>query len=329
MKQEVVQSFEKLDSLFNRSWPNESLPLVSVCSWVYNQKDYIRESIQSIITQETNFPVEIILQDDASTDGTLEIIREYERNYPHLFRNIIFEENQYSQGKDITTTLLQKARGKYVALSHGDDYWNDPLKLQKQVDFLEANEDCNISFHNCKRVNEKNEFVDLIYNEKINDLYFKDLMNGDYTKTVTAVFKKVPHWDLSRIYDDTTLFLHILEKGGYAGYMDDIMACYRVHNGGIWSKKNALQKYKMCVSAEDFIEKLYKNSYPTLIKIRKIEFYKNYTISLGSDGFTLYSFKAFLKYLYLEKLWYTRFQTSVSFFKANLKFWLLNYNQKK
>ncbi len=122
-------------------WSPDAKPLVSVCNWVYNHKDYIKQSIDSILMQKTTFQVEIIIQDDASNDGTREIIEEYAIRYPHLFNNILFEENQYSQDKDITIGLFNKASGKYIALAHGDDYWTDPYKLQKQVDFLEENQE--------------------------------------------------------------------------------------------------------------------------------------------------------------------------------------------
>jgi glycosyltransferase involved in cell wall biosynthesis len=125
----------------NQTWPDSTTPVVSVFNWVYNHKDFIRESIESILMQETTFPVEIIIQDDASNDGAREIIEEYQNKYPYLFNNILFSDNQYSQGKSIMNGLFEKPRGKYIALTHGDDYWTDPLKLQKQVDFLEGNEE--------------------------------------------------------------------------------------------------------------------------------------------------------------------------------------------
>lgn len=114
-------------------------PLVSVVCTAYNQEKYIRQCLDGFVMQETDFPIEIIVHDDASTDGTVAIIKEYEERYPGLFNNIYREENWYSQGKNIWEYLFTKvARGKYIALCEGDDYWIDPYKLQKQVDFLEG-----------------------------------------------------------------------------------------------------------------------------------------------------------------------------------------------
>jgi glycosyltransferase involved in cell wall biosynthesis len=99
--------------------------------------------------QKTDFPIEILIHDDCSTDGTTEIIREYEAKYPDLIFPLYEEENQYQQGKaaEIDFYNYRRARGKYIAYCEGDDYWTDPLKLQKQVDFMEANPEYSVCFH--------------------------------------------------------------------------------------------------------------------------------------------------------------------------------------
>lgn len=114
---------------------------VSILSITYNHAPYIRECLDSLLQQETDFPFEIIIHDDCSTDGTTEIIQEYADKYPDIIIPLYEEENQYSKGVRgmFTTYCLPKARGKYIALCEGDDYWIDPFKLQKQVDFLERN----------------------------------------------------------------------------------------------------------------------------------------------------------------------------------------------
>lgn len=114
--------------------------MVSICCIVYNHESYIRQCLDGFIMQKTNFVYEIVIHDDASTDKTAEIIREYEAKYPNIIKPIYQKENQYSKGIQISATYnLPRAKGKYIALCEGDDYWTDPLKLQKQVDFLEIN----------------------------------------------------------------------------------------------------------------------------------------------------------------------------------------------
>ena len=118
-------------------------PLVSICCITYNHAPYIRQCLDGFLMQKTNFKYEIIIHDDCSTDGTTEIIREYASKYPEIFVPLYEDENQYSKGvRGITAKFVYpKARGKYIALCEGDDYWIDENKLQKQVDFLENNLD--------------------------------------------------------------------------------------------------------------------------------------------------------------------------------------------
>lgn len=136
-------------------------PIVSVVCTAYNQKDFIKDTLEGFLIQKTSFPVEIIIHDDASTDGTREIIREYEIKYPNIIIPIYQKENQYSQKTDISTKFIYPLiRGKYVALCEGDDYWTDPLKLQKQVDFLEQNKDYGLVYTEIDRVNREGELID-------------------------------------------------------------------------------------------------------------------------------------------------------------------------
>lgn len=113
-------------------------PLVSIICTVYNHAPYIRQCLDGFVMQQTTFPYEIIVHDDASTDYSAEIIREYADKFPGLFVTILQKENQYSKGVPIGKTFMYPiAKGKYLALCEGDDYWTDPLKLQKQVDAFE------------------------------------------------------------------------------------------------------------------------------------------------------------------------------------------------
>lgn len=116
--------------------------MVSIICNTYNQAKYISDTLNGFVIQETSFPFEVLIHDDASTDGTVEIIKEYEKKYPDIIKPIYEKENQYSKGKGLVTKI-QKSRAtrKYVAMCEGDDYWTDPHKLQKQFDFMEANPD--------------------------------------------------------------------------------------------------------------------------------------------------------------------------------------------
>jgi len=122
--------------------------LVSICTITYNHAKFIRQALDGFLMQETNFPFEVLIHDDASTDGTADIIREYAEKYPDIIKPIFQKENQYSKGVQISLTYnFPRVKGKYVALCEGDDYWTDPRKLQTQVDFLEANPEFSMCFH--------------------------------------------------------------------------------------------------------------------------------------------------------------------------------------
>lgn len=126
--------------------------MVSICCTAYNHEKYISDALEGFVNQKTNFPYEVLVHDDASTDRTAAIIREYEQKYPDLLNVIYQKENQYSKGVGILEDILcTNAKGKYIALCEGDDYWTDPLKLQKQVDYMEEHPDCHLCFTNGKR----------------------------------------------------------------------------------------------------------------------------------------------------------------------------------
>lgn len=124
-------------------------PLVSVICFAFQQEAYIRDALDGFIAQQVDFPIEIIVHDDASTDNTAQIIREYAEAYPKLFKPILQTENQYSIERGRVTRLcIEAAKGKYVAICEGDDYWTDSGKLQAQVDFMESNPNFSACFHN-------------------------------------------------------------------------------------------------------------------------------------------------------------------------------------
>ena len=119
-------------------------PMVTVWCLTYNQKDFIRDALNGFVMQQTNFLFEVIVHDDASTDGTTEIVKEYAAKYPHIIKPKIESDNQWKKGglKHIVAIMNERfRRGKYIAFCEGDDYWTDTNKLQQQVDCLEINHD--------------------------------------------------------------------------------------------------------------------------------------------------------------------------------------------
>lgn len=254
-------------TLVEQKWSVEDAPVVSVFNWVYNHNNYIRESIKSILMQKTAFPVEIIIHDDASNDGSTNIIKEYELKYPHLFKNILHIENQWSQGKSVMDPLFEKPRGKYIGLNHGDDYWTDPYKLQKQVDFLEANPEYNLVVHDAIKIDEKgNKLSDYYFKPPKSTFNQKDLMQlGCQTPTCSMVFRSECIKDINpvllNIMCDQILEL-VISDNGKMFYMPDNMAAYRIHSGGVWSAKKNIERFKEALhrwKTIKSIDRYYKN----------------------------------------------------------------------
>ncbi|MEG1875956.1 MAG: glycosyltransferase [Lachnospiraceae bacterium] len=126
--------------------------MVSIVCLTYNQGFFIKDAIESFLKQKTKFPIEIIVHDDASTDGTTEIIKEYVKKYPEIIVPIFQKDNQYNICRIFPKYVLPKVRGKYIALCDGDDYWTDSMKLQLQVEFMEKHNECTLTMHNATSV---------------------------------------------------------------------------------------------------------------------------------------------------------------------------------
>lgn len=223
---------------------NVDKPLLSVVIATYNHERYIRKALDSVLMQRINFPMEVLIGDDASTDQTPEILKWYEKEYPGVFTVIYREKNTYQDPRAIKnfTDLHHRTCGKYSIVLEGDDYWCDPFKLQKQVDFLESHPEYIAVAHNVQVVDENNDNLKRDYPEcKLQEYttteFCKGLMPG---QTASLMYRN--------IYNDGFFNTEILDKGYIPGdklkvfvlliygkifVMQEIMSCYRfVTNGG-------------------------------------------------------------------------------------------------
>lgn len=231
---------EKPILITEQIWLEETVPLISAFCWSYNHSKFIKKTILSMLEQKTNFPVEVIIHDDASTDGTIEIIKQIELDHPKLFRNILQAENQFSIGKSVMTPMLASCRGKYIALNHGDDFWTDPDKLQIQVDFLERNPRFSCCFHRTSLVDENDAIIQKEYFiPDGSEFDFRDCLIKLKKKyaTCSMVFRKEAlgnpkGWFLK---SPTDMFLELqLALHGKIGFINRNMGAYRKHGGGVW-----------------------------------------------------------------------------------------------
>ena len=231
------------------TWLKNTQPLVSVCCITYNHLSYISEAIDSFLMQETSFPFEILVHDDASTDGTEKIILGYAENYPGIIRSVIQTENQYSKaGLIVHRFLFPKAKGKYIALCEGDDYWTDSTKLQKQVQFLEDHPEYVITYTNSQPFDEKG-LVNIDFGGAKRDVSADELKKGIPMYTLTTcfrnVFREIPMDLLSAKLGDVIIW-SVLGAYGKGKYLADILpAAYRVHKEGVFSMQSEQQKIRM------------------------------------------------------------------------------------
>lgn len=216
-----------------------TIPLVSISCITYNHAPYIRECLEGFLMQKTNFPFEILIHDDASTDGTADIIREYEAKYPELIKPIFREKNLYSQGiRGMNRFNFERAQGKYIALCEGDDFWTDPNKLQIQFDFMESHPDYSMCFHLAKVFNdESGEYVITNFDRiKEREYTGEEILREWTVPTASVVFrakfwKEIPqHKDF--LCGDIVLFLTMSQCGKiYA--MSRPMSVYRQTVAGV------------------------------------------------------------------------------------------------
>lgn len=238
----------------------EESPLVSILCLTYNHSKYIRETLDSFLSQDADFLFEIIVHDDASTDNTQEIIKEYQKKHPKIIRTILQNENQRSKGGNVFANAYDISRGKYIAYCEGDDYWGDTRKLAIQVGFLENNPRYVMTYSDCVPV-----FEDGVNIRKINaatcDLTSKQLKHAPPIHSLTVCFRRVLEIpkELGFVeYGDLFLW-SLLADYGDGKYINNFEPCrYRVHNGGIHSLKSRHRKYEMIVITFALMARYYR-----------------------------------------------------------------------
>lgn len=243
-REEILFNLQS-EFLGNDKKVNSLAPIVSVCIPTYQHVNYMEECIEGALMQKTSFLVEIVIGDDGSIDGTTEICKHYAEQYPDRIRF-------YNRSREMCRILddqahvvrscnwcwtLKEARGKYIAICEGDDYWIDPLKLQKQVDFMEKHKDYSLCFHNALKYNvDDNKWS--VFNNILEDgdLCVHDAIHKWYVPTASIIVKReiacnYPKW-LKRIYsEDYSLILRAMNIGKIH-YLHDVMSVYRINQKG-------------------------------------------------------------------------------------------------
>lgn len=219
---------------------------VSIIVNTYNHEKFIADTLNGIVIQKVNFPFEVLIHDDASNDNTVEIIKDYISKYSHIdFKPIFQTVNQYSQNIKIGRTFqYPRTKGKYIAICEGDDYWTDPLKLQKQVDFLEGNPEYVLCFHNCILLRD-DKFTETILdkydyksNQEIPPMEFQNWI----AQTATIVYRnnpKIPKLlsSFNHVVFGDVLFRRVIVDFGKVYLINEVMSVYRKHEMGITNRR--------------------------------------------------------------------------------------------
>ncbi len=232
-------------------------PLVSVRVVTYNQEKYLAQCLEGILMQRTDFPFEIIIGEDCSTDRTRAIVVAYQQKYPEKIKALLQPQNL--GGGHNNLQVQQACQGKYHAMCEGDDYWIDPLKLQKQVDFMEAHPDISLCFHNAFTLDEFHAAVRLFFETPPGETLDFEAVCQIKTPTASvmarsSILATLPDWRL-KIWCGDVVFRLWCAHHGNLGYLDKVMSVYRVHPGGAVAR-NSRQENKRKTSEEEVF--LYK-----------------------------------------------------------------------
>lgn len=258
---------------------------VSIICNTYNHEQYIRDALDSFLMQKTSFKFEVLIHDDASTDKTADIIREYEAKYPEIIKPVYQTENQYSKGVRITNLYqMPRIKGEYVAFCEGDDYWTDPLKLQKQYDVLEKNKDIDICTHGAISVHaDTKRVLSYITPSKVSRIMpMEEVIMGDgvYVAANSAFYRKEAYIDAPEFkrvfwYQFTSKLRATIRGGMY--YIADVMSAYRVLTKSSWTRRMANDpqrwysfhenKRKMFELLDEYTEYKYTNTIQEKIKM--------------------------------------------------------------
>lgn len=262
--------------------------MVSIRLMSYNHEAYIKQALEGIQIQQTTFKIEVIIGDDFSTDKTLDIIRSVIQDTDHIFFKVIerkdgddYSVNRSKLGRLYNfTDIISHCQGKYLALLDGDDYWIDPLKLQKQVDFLEQHKEYSLVFHNA--FIERNGVLEDKFNtfSESREISIKKLINKNIIATASCMYRKedvtIPDWFYNVRTADWALHLLVAQHGKIF-YLNEVMGVYRIHSEGVWNKMSHNERIMQGIETLEILSNTageYKYLYQKAIASRKAKLHQ-------------------------------------------------------
>lgn len=269
------------------------MPLVTIACITYNHAPFIKQCLDGFLMQKVNFEYEIVVHDDASTDNTQEILKEYHNKYPDKIKLLLRTENIYSIGvtKIFYHTIIKHSKSKYIATCEGDDYWTDEYKLQKQIDFLEANPDYNISVGRVMNLNQANGTLTdrPQYNELFKKPYLtiSDYLKSFFSQTSTYVFKKqgfeFPDY-CNHFHGEDVLIVAVASKHGKIKFHDEVFSTYRIHPGGVTQRAQEWRMHYLHIyNYMEAIHILLDKKYKLIISSTKLKAWLDYKVRTSSN----------------------------------------------
>jgi glycosyltransferase involved in cell wall biosynthesis len=266
-------------------------PMVSVAMITYNHEQFIAQAIESVLMQETAFVVELVIGDDCSTDGTRRIVQAYAGKYPNVIRTLLPEKN-LGMSRNYGA-VWQACRGKYVAWLDGDDYWQTPQKLQKQVTLMESNPHYSMCGTKTQLVTTSSDgtekdagpFEPAVLKPEYD---LRDFLKGYPMHTSSVLVRResvtLPEWlnDVVLLWD-ACVFALCAAKGP-VGYLNEVMSCWRIHAGGMWTTKSAAYQLECNQKATDLLDIHFAGRYHRLLRTREYQVWCTSLRSLAERG---------------------------------------------
>ncbi|HEY1807556.1 MAG TPA: glycosyltransferase [Acidobacteriaceae bacterium] len=277
---------------------------VSVAMITYNHEKYIARAIESIISQNVHFQYEIVIGEDCSTDATRAVILDFHRRYPDRIRLLLRDHNVGAMRNFVDT--IEACRGEYLALLEGDDYWISSDKLQRQVDFLDGHPECALC---CGRAKVHYEVGaekfgprgDLFPSRPPGTYKIEDILEDNFIATCTAVVRReligrFPEWFYEVKLGDWPLFAMVALHGDIE-LMDEILAAYRIHSGGMWSSMASATRLKEIIRMLIYLDQELQFQHTSLLRNTIASSYFKLSFASRSTGSRTETMKYFLMYL--------------------------------
>jgi glycosyltransferase involved in cell wall biosynthesis len=267
---------------------------LSVMMITYNHENFIAQALNSILTQRVNFDYEIVVGEDHSTDGTREILMDFHQRHPQRIVPLLREKNMGAVHNMGATLVV--CRGTYIALLEGDDYWTDPYKLQKQVDFLDSNPTSAMCCHRVQLLDPTGqEHIDVHPTRAAGAYTIENLLSENFVPACSAMLRReligsLPPWHSELAMGDWPLFALVSSKGGIQ-LMDEIMAVYRVHQGGIWSSRSRVSRMREISRTLEVLDKHFRFRYTNSVRPALAQCYLELALMERKNGKRLDTWK--------------------------------------